>query len=74
MYKRQDRGGVIPQTNGSVCEVFDMGIALDQGRGCRIAATGVQGVAKGGEVGAQLIGDGAGAFGWRWRCPSLDGR
>ena len=40
-----------------------MGITLDQGRSCRIAATGVKGAAKGGEVGAQLIGNGAGAFG-----------
>ena len=40
-----------------------MGIALDQGRSRRIAATGVQGVAKGSEVGAQLIGNGTGAFG-----------
>ena len=33
-----------------------MGITLDQGRGALFAAVGVQAVAKGGEVGAQLIG------------------
>ena len=40
-----------------------MGVALDQGRPCLIAVVGVKGVAKGGTVGAQLIGDGTGAFG-----------
>ena len=40
-----------------------MGVALDQGRGCRIAAIDDKGDAKGGEVGAQLVGNGAGAFG-----------
>ena len=40
-----------------------MGIALDQGRGGLFAAVGVKGDAKGGEVGAQLIGDGTGALG-----------
>ena len=38
-----------------------MGVALDQGRSCRIAAIGVKGDAKCGEVGAQLVGNGAGA-------------
>ena len=42
-----------------------MGIALDQSWGYRIAASGLQGVAKSVEVGAQLIGNGAGAFGGR---------
>ena len=51
-----------------------MGVALDQGRPCLIPTVGVQGVAKGGEVGAQLIGNGTGAFGWRSRCPRPDGR
>ena len=40
-----------------------MGVALDQGRGCQIDAFGVKRVAKVSEVGAQLIGNGAGAFG-----------
>ena len=40
-----------------------MGITLDQGRGGLFVAVGVQGIAKGGEVGAQLISNGAGAFG-----------
>ena len=40
-----------------------MGIALDQGRGGLFAAVGVKGITKDGEVGAQLIGHRAGAFG-----------
>ena len=40
-----------------------MGIALDQGRGGLFVAVGVKGIAKGREVGAQLISNGAGAFG-----------
>ena len=32
-----------------------MGITLDQGRGGMFVAVGLEGVAKGGEVGAQLI-------------------
>ena len=40
-----------------------MGITLDQGRGGLFVAVGVKGLAKGREVGAQLIGDGAGPFG-----------
>ena len=40
-----------------------MGITLDHGWGGMFVAVGVKGVAKGGEVVAQLIGNGAGAFG-----------
>ena len=40
-----------------------MGVTLDQGRGWRIAAVGLKGIAEGSEVGAQLIGNGTGAFG-----------
>ena len=40
-----------------------MGITLDQSRDGLFVAVGVKGVAKGYEVGAQLIGNGAGAFG-----------
>ena len=40
-----------------------MGITLDQSRGGMFVAVGVKGVAKGSEVGSQLISNGAGAFG-----------
>ena len=40
-----------------------MGITLDQGREGLIAAVDVKGLAKGGEFGAQLIGNGTGTFG-----------
>ena len=40
-----------------------MRITLDQGRGGMFVTVGVKGIAKSGEVGAQLIGNGAGAFG-----------
>ena len=38
-----------------------MGVTLDQCWGGMFVAVGVKGVAKGGTVGAQLIGDGTGA-------------
>ena len=37
-----------------------MGITLDKGRGGLFVAVGLEGDAKGGEVGAQLVGNGAG--------------